>query len=79
MLNRKPRLMPMILTDNGLRLKAFDATMSRLLGAYEGEIGANLLVKVGRHQPKRVELWDWFYLLVAVVLGVDPTILEVEN
>lgn len=54
----------MLLTENGLQLTAFDTTMASLLGNNPGEIGANLLVEAGKHQHKRVELWDWFYLLL---------------
>jgi ATP-dependent Clp protease ATP-binding subunit ClpA len=54
----------MLLTANGLQVTAFDSTMASLLGNNPGEIGANLLVEAGKHQHKRVELWDWFYLLL---------------
>ena len=54
----------MLLTDEGLQLTAFDTTLASLLGNNPGEIGANLLVEAGKHQHKRVELWDWFYLLL---------------
>ncbi len=54
----------MLLTDSGLQVTAFDTTMASLLGNSPGEDGANLLVEAGSHQHKRVELWDWFYLLL---------------
>lgn len=54
----------MLLTENGLQLAAFDTTMASLLGNKSNELGANLIVEAGRHQHKRIELWDWFYLLL---------------
>lgn len=55
----------MLLTDQGLRISAFHIAMASLLGNNPGETGANLLVQAGKHQHKRVELWDWFYLLLS--------------
>jgi len=54
----------MLLTESGLQLGAFDTTMASLVGNSPNEIGCNLLVEAGTHQHKRVELWDWFYLLL---------------
>lgn len=54
----------MLLTDSGLQITEFDTTMASLLGNSPGEAGANLLVEAARHQHMRVELWDWFYLLL---------------
>jgi ATP-dependent Clp protease ATP-binding subunit ClpA len=62
--DREVKEITMLLTDSGLQITAFDTTMASLVGNSPGEIGANLIVEAGKHQHKRVELWDWFYLLL---------------
>ncbi len=54
----------MLLTDSGLELKAFDTALASLIGNDPAEAGAKLLVEASKHQHKRVEIWDWFYLLL---------------
>ena len=54
----------MLLTENGLQLTAFDTTMASLIGNDPAEPGAKLLVEAAKRQHKRVEIWDWFYLLL---------------
>jgi hypothetical protein len=54
----------MLLTDSGLHLAAFDTAMANLLGNNPAESGWHVLMEAGRHRHRRVELWDWFYLLL---------------
>ena len=65
----------MLLTESGLQLSAFDTTMASLVGSDASEVGANLLVQAGRNQHRRVELWDWFYLLLKAPM---KTVLRTE-
>ena len=69
----------MLLTEIGLKLEAFDTTMASLMGNNPSETGASLLVEAGKHQHKRVELWDWFYLLLKAPMKTAARVEFIET
>ncbi len=54
----------MLLTEKGLNIHAFEPTLASLLGSDEGDLGGKILGEAGAHQRRRVEVRDWFYLLL---------------
>lgn len=69
----------MLLTEKGLHLPAFDASLASLIGNSAAEPGANLLVEATRHQHRRVELWDWFYLLLKAPMKTAVRVQFIET